>query len=107
MKPDVVFKYQKILELLSSFPDLLKINQGFKRNEGYKKSLENDDVLWDIAKKNKILVFRGDDLNVLNRYYECAKKYKSDPIIRITADCPLIDSFLVDEIINAIIFFST
>lgn len=45
MKPDVVFKYQKILELLSSFPDLLKINQGFKRNEGYKKSLENDDVL--------------------------------------------------------------
>ena len=61
---------------------------------------KEDDILADIAKKNKILVFRGDDLDVLNRYYECAKKYKADPIIRITADCPLIDSFLVDEMID-------
>ena len=67
---------------------------------------KEDDVLADIAKKNKILIFRGDDLDVLNRYYECAKRYKANPIIRITADCPLIDSFLVEVIINAITFFS-
>ena len=34
---------------------------------------------------------------MLDRYYQCAKKYKYDHIIRITGDCPLVDSSIIDE----------
>ena len=43
---------------------------------------------------------RGSEKNVLNRYYESAKQIKADVIVRITADCPLIDPELVDECIK-------
>ncbi len=45
MKPKIVFKYQDILKVLSEFPELIKINQNFKRNEGYEKSLKKDKIL--------------------------------------------------------------
>ena len=34
------------------------------------------------------------------RYYECAKFYKSDIVVRITSDCPLMDSKIIDEMIR-------
>tara|TARA_B100000941_G_scaffold157700_1_gene111996 strand:+ start:10239 stop:12269 length:2031 start_codon:yes stop_codon:yes gene_type:complete len=44
--------------------------------------------------------FRGSEKNVLNRYYESAKFYKADAVLRITGDCPLVDPRLVDECIK-------
>ena len=41
--------------------------------------------------------FRGESENVLDRYYNCAKKFGIDPIIRITSDCPLIDPEILDN----------
>ncbi len=43
---------------------------------------------------------RGSEKNVLNRFYQSAKFTDADAIVRITADCPLIDSTLVDECIK-------
>ena len=40
--------------------------------------------------------FRGSEKNVLQRYYECAKFYNGDIIVRITADDPLIDIDILD-----------
>ena len=45
--------------------------------------------------KKKIPYFLGSNSNVLERYYYCAKKLKSDVIIRITADCPFADPSLI------------
>ena len=59
-----------------------------------------DDVIIKIVKENKISLFRGESSDVLDRFYNCAKKFDADPIIRITSDCPLIDPFLVDEILE-------
>ena len=50
--------------------------------------------------KLKIDYYEGDELDVLGRYYYVTKKYKADNIIRITADCPLIDPNIVDEVIK-------
>jgi glutamate-1-semialdehyde 2,1-aminomutase len=43
---------------------------------------------------------RGSEKDVLNRFYESAKSLKADVIVRITGDCPLVDSMLVDECIQ-------
>ena len=60
----------------------------------------SDNSLIQILKRNKISYFRGSEENALNRFYQAAKKFKADVIVRITADCPVIDPKVVDEVIN-------
>ena len=65
-----------------------------------------DNEIEEFAKDNQIECFRGSIENVLERYYFCAKEFKLRAsinklnIVRITGDCPIIDSKLVDEVIN-------
>jgi len=63
-------------------------------------NLEEDDVIVDFAKKNKIEYFRGESTDVLDRYYKCAEKFSLNVIVRITSDEPLIDPTIVDEVIT-------
>jgi glutamate-1-semialdehyde aminotransferase/spore coat polysaccharide biosynthesis protein SpsF (cytidylyltransferase family) len=63
-----------------------------------------DMAILNICKKLGINYFVGSEDDVLDRFYKAAKKYKGENIVRITADCPLIDPCIVDEVIN--IFFS-
>jgi spore coat polysaccharide biosynthesis protein SpsF len=67
---------------------------------------ELDDEINEFAKKNQIECYRGSIDDVLERYYFCAKEFKLDSsinklnIIRVTGDCPIIDSKLVDTVIS-------
>jgi spore coat polysaccharide biosynthesis protein SpsF len=61
---------------------------------------KKDDIIAKLALEEKINCFRGDEEDVLMRYYQAAKEYKIDTVVRITADCPLIDPGLVDEVID-------
>jgi spore coat polysaccharide biosynthesis protein SpsF len=45
-------------------------------------------------------VFCGSEDDVLDRYYQAARSLKTDHIVRITGDCPLIDPAVVDEAIE-------
>lgn len=45
-------------------------------------------------------VFRGSEEDVLDRYYQAACEHRSEIIVRITADCPLIDPEVVDKTID-------
>jgi spore coat polysaccharide biosynthesis protein SpsF len=56
---------------------------------------ETDNCVCEFAKKHAIKFYRGSENNVLSRFYETAKKYKFDIIIRVTSDCPLIDPHLI------------
>ena len=62
----------------------------------------NDEAIVDLVKDYhpKVAVFRGSDEDVLDRYYQAAKKYRAEIIVRITSDCPLVDSEIIDKIIN-------
>ncbi|WP_061249369.1 aminotransferase class III-fold pyridoxal phosphate-dependent enzyme [Leptospira alstonii] len=46
-------------------------------------------------------VFRGSENNVLDRYFQAAKKFNAQVIVRVTGDCPMIDPELVDSVIEA------
>jgi len=51
--------------------------------------LPQDDVIEHFCNQWQIPVFRGDEQNVLSRFYEAAVIYQADVIVRVTADCPL------------------
>lgn len=59
-----------------------------------------DDAIEKTSKKCNALVFRGSENNVLDRFYKAAKVFDVDPIVRITADCPLMDSEVVEKTIK-------
>jgi glutamate-1-semialdehyde 2,1-aminomutase len=44
--------------------------------------------------------FCGSENDVLDRYFEAAKYFNADVIVRITGDCPLVDPSLVDEAVR-------
>lgn len=58
---------------------------------------KEDKKLGKIAKEENIEIFFGSEENVLNRFYESAKKYKIDVIVRITADNPCLDYKIIDK----------
>lgn len=60
----------------------------------------NDDKLVQYVSKLGFDVFRGSESDVLDRYYQAAKKYQPEVIVRITGDCPLIDYQVTDQIIK-------
>ena len=63
-------------------------------------NLKRDDVIFDHVTNRNIPCFRGDEKNVLERHYQCAKKYAFSTIVRIPSDKPLIDPTIVDSVIE-------
>lgn len=60
---------------------------------------ERDKSILDLAKKLDVPSFAGSEDDVLDRYLKAARHYDLDVIIRVTADCPLLDPELIDEAI--------
>ncbi|GAA4068767.1 glycosyltransferase family protein [Amphibacillus indicireducens] len=61
---------------------------------------ERDAVIESEALRCGVKAFRGSDDDVLSRYYYAAKENNLDVVVRITSDCPLIDSVVLDEIVK-------
>jgi len=59
-----------------------------------------DDIIVEFCKSNNIVVFRGSENDVLDRYYQCAKEHNIKDIVRITSDCPLHDPNVIDMVIT-------
>ena len=60
----------------------------------------DDDKLIKFLKKKRIYFFRGSEENVLDRVYKTAKKFKSDNILFITSDCPILDPDIANQVID-------
>lgn len=61
---------------------------------------EDDNVVEQFCKDNNFLYTRGSLEDVLSRYYEAALKHGADVVVRVTADCPLIDPTIIDRCID-------
>jgi spore coat polysaccharide biosynthesis protein SpsF len=59
-----------------------------------------DDVIVTECKRIGTNVFRGDENDVLDRYYRAAQFSNADVVVRITGDCPLLDPKITDYTVN-------
>jgi len=62
----------------------------------------SDDPVAAFCSEKGYAVTRGSVHDVLDRYYQTAKPHTPERIVRITADCPLLDSTLINETIQAL-----
>ena len=61
----------------------------------------SDDVLEQFCHRQSLHCYRGSLPDVLDRYYQAATHFHADVIIRLTADCPLIDPHVIDLNVSA------
>lgn len=62
--------------------------------------LEKDNSIIEEADRLGIKYYRGSEENVLSRYYFAAKENNADIVVRVTSDCPLIDSDVTEKIVQ-------
>jgi spore coat polysaccharide biosynthesis protein SpsF len=62
-----------------------------------------DDPIEQMCVARGYLCYRGSLQDVLDRYYQAARKFDAGVIVRITGDCPVIDPHVIDATVN--VFF--
>jgi spore coat polysaccharide biosynthesis protein SpsF len=61
---------------------------------------KTDDIIQKWCDERSILTYRGSVHDVLDRFWNCAKAYQADIIIRVTADDPLKDPGIIQRAID-------
>jgi glutamate-1-semialdehyde aminotransferase/spore coat polysaccharide biosynthesis protein SpsF (cytidylyltransferase family) len=96
----------KLFKKIHGIPIIEILIQRLKRVKKIKEIIlattknKEDDIFENICKKFKINIFRGSQNNVLKRFYDAARSFKINIVVRITSDCPFSDPELIDSIIN-------
>jgi len=61
----------------------------------------SDNLIVELCEKLKVDIFRGDEDDVLGRFCGAAEVAEAEIVIRLTADCPMIDPDVIDEVVTA------
>lgn len=59
-----------------------------------------DDCLEELCLHNGINVYRGSELDLLDRHYQAAQEFGADFVVKIPSDCPLVDPNIVNAVIS-------
>lgn len=59
-----------------------------------------DDRIEELCRRRSWQVFRGEELDVLDRYYQAARVANAQHVVRVTADCPLVSVEETDRLIT-------
>src|SRR5687767_7584473 len=62
-----------------------------------------DDPVVELAARLGIRSFRGSEHDVLARFVGAARQAHADVVVRVTADCPLLDPAITDRVINELL----
>lgn len=99
----------KILADIAGQPMLQRVFTRTSRSASVSQTLfatttdPSDDPVAEYCAFSGIPFVRGSLYDVLDRYYQTAKQAKADVVVRITADCPVIDPELIDKVVNTVI----
>jgi len=61
---------------------------------------DEDSAIEELCKKVNVPCFRGSLNDVLNRFYQAAKTYQPEHVVRLTGDCPLVSPKIIDKVIS-------
>jgi spore coat polysaccharide biosynthesis protein SpsF len=61
-----------------------------------------DDAVAELCRERGYPCYRGEQQDVLDRYYQAARQTGAEVIARITADCPVIDPDLINETVRLV-----
>ena len=64
-------------------------------------TMAGDDTVADLADSLGVAVVRGSEDDVLSRFIAALDAYPADAVVRLTADCPLLDPTLIDAVVGA------
>lgn len=64
---------------------------------------KEDNAIVDLAERIGVKTFRGNDDDVLDRFYQCAQIARAEIIVRITADDPFKDPQVVDRVTDVML----
>ena len=64
---------------------------------------EANNVLADACKEMGVACFRGDEDDVLDRYYRAALAFGAEVVVRITSDCPLIEPEIIERVVGGLL----
>ena len=96
----------KVLKEILSKPVLFYVIERLKKVSDIKQIVvatttgKADNLIAEYCEKTGMICYRGSENDVLDRFYQTSKKFKADPIIRITADCPLLPPEVVSDLLN-------
>lgn len=96
----------KVLQKLAGIPSLVHIFNILKASKSIDgfivltTTLNEDDVIEEVCKKESVKIFRGSVNNVLERFKVAAEELRPDRIIRVTGDDPLMDPEIIDKVVN-------
>ena len=62
-----------------------------------------DEVIVELCNSRGWAHFRGSEDDVLDRYYQAAKEYRADIVVRITSDCSLIEPEIIDLVVQELL----
>lgn len=97
---------EKVLKEINGFPMLYCVLARLRRAELIDESVvacpegPKDEEIVRIAAQAGVRCIRGSETDVLGRYLLAARATEADVIVRLTADCPLLDSSLIDACIE-------
>ncbi len=95
----------KVLEDLSGHPMLWHVVNRVRRAGRVDKVVVAttdravDDAIARFCEREGVGCFRGSEHDVLDRFYQAARANRADVVVRITADCPLIDPAVIDKVL--------
>ena len=61
---------------------------------------DGDDAIASLCEDNGIAVFRGDELDLLDRHYRAGRALDAEAVVKIPSDCPLIDPTVIDTVLG-------
>lgn len=97
---------KKQLEKINGIPSIEHLVNRLKNSKKIRKIIvcttnnQSDDMLVDFLKEEKILYFRGDEKDILKRFFDATKEFSTDIIIDVEGDKIYTDPVYVDKIIS-------